>query len=490
MRKTSRWVVYLGISFFALVVVGLSLSTLPGQNYYNPYTGKKKPQANYNPFTGRGTPNKQSNPFTGRLPQQRINPYTGRPIANAPPNPLTNPGSSPQYSSGPGSIPQGKLPVTGKSGPGLDSLDRAILGIMNRHGIPGASLSVSKDGKLVYAKGFGWSHLEKGKKVLPETLFGLASLSKPITAIAVLLLIERGLLRLDDRVMDIIGHIRPPKGIPVQEKLKKVTIRQLLNHTGGWDRRKAGDPADWQPQIARALNKPIPLSEKEFISFMMGVELDFEPGTQNVYSNVGYIMLGEVIAKVSGESYEDFIRKNVLQPSGIQQELFNASSRNYTSNEAHRYLAGSLNPLPPMNLPMVQAAAGWSISSVDMVRFLSTLDGSRGKGLLKQGTYRLMLTAPPDPVKPRKDGSYNGLGWPSVKITEEGFMYSHDGSFHGMRTFARHKPNGVNWALMFNISMTPDALDSRILQSSVKEIRQQVDLLKNYPDVDYFDEFK
>ena len=84
--------------------------------------------------------------------------------------------------------------MNGKAGPGLKAFDEAMLKIMDRHGIPGASLAIAKEGKLVLAKGYGWANIASGKAIQPDTLFGLASLSKPLTAIAVLKLVEQGKL--------------------------------------------------------------------------------------------------------------------------------------------------------------------------------------------------------------------------------------------------------------------------------------------------------
>src|SRR5262245_33096392 len=88
------------------------------------------------------------------------------------------------------------VPVKGKAGPGLEPFDTAMLSIMDRHGVPGAALAVARDGKLVLAKGYGWANLSSGIAVQPDTLFGLASISKPFTAVAALKLVEQGKLDL------------------------------------------------------------------------------------------------------------------------------------------------------------------------------------------------------------------------------------------------------------------------------------------------------
>src|SRR5438874_97697 len=107
--------------------------------------------------------------------------------------------------------PLAAIPINGQAGPGLEPFDAAMRTIIDRHGLPGAALAIAKEGRLVFAKGYGWANLGGGEGVQPNTLFGLASLSKPITAVAILKLVEQGRLRLDDRVFDIV-QIKPPAG--------------------------------------------------------------------------------------------------------------------------------------------------------------------------------------------------------------------------------------------------------------------------------------
>jgi N-acyl-D-amino-acid deacylase len=448
-----------------------------------------------NPLTGGTLPQAQFNPLTGGGPAGQINPYTGKPMpVPAAVNPLT--GKLQELKATPTPTaplvyqwPKGKFPITGKAGPGLEPLDALVQGLMTRHGIPGASLVIAKDGKLVYAKGFGWADLTAAVAVNPLTVFGLASLSKPLTALAILWLFEHGQLDLDDRAFDILAHIKPLPGAKVDPNLKKITIRQLLNHTGGWDRTRSGDPTNWEPQIAQALGVAAPVSDEQFITFMMGVPLDFAPGSEYEYSNVGYVILGRIVEKVSGQPYETFVKKHVLEPAGLSQPFVSHGDRAYKKGEARRYLAGTSILLPPMDLPMVQAAGGWEASAVDMVRLLTALDGSRGKALFKPATFKQMLAPPPAPLQARPDGTYNGLGWPTVTPAADGFGYAHDGNFHGMRTFMKRSPRGVNWALLFNVSTQPDPVDAKMIAQAVQETRRRVESFEQYPDIDLFGQF-
>jgi N-acyl-D-amino-acid deacylase len=380
------------------------------------------------------------------------------------------------------------FPVTGKAGPGLQPIDRAMHTIMSRHGIPGGAIALAKEGRLVFAKGYGWAALGE-VPARPDTTFGLASLSKPITALAILLLIEQGKLKLEDTWLDILRHLAPPRGSRIDPRLKKITIHQLLNHTGGWDRARSGDPINFSVPAARRLGVPLPLTPDQLISFMMGLPLDFEPGTQARYSNLGYIILGQVIEKVSGQRYEDYVRKNVLEPAGVRKAALRHSPK-YLPGEARCYLAGTGTPLPHLDLPMVKAAAGWAASPVDMVRLLTALDGSRGKPLLRAATRKLMLTPPAPPLGTQPNGNFPGLGFEIAYTGKDGYGYFQDGNWYGMRTFMKRTPRGVNWVLTFNASMQPDLIDRQVAAAAVQELKATVERIVDYPKVDFFDDYR
>jgi N-acyl-D-amino-acid deacylase len=382
-----------------------------------------------------------------------------------------------------------EFPITGKAGPDLEAFDKAMQTIMRRHGIPGGALAIAKDGRLVYAKGFGWADLAGGKAVGPFTLFGLASLSKPITALAILKLMEEGKLKLDDSAFDYLKHLRPPPGANVDPRLKTITIYQLLNHSGGWNRNVSGDPVNWSPQIAQTLRVRLPLTPDQFISYVMGLPLDFAPGSESQYSNIGYIVLGQIVEKASGKSYEEYVQKNVLEPMGAKTAGMNSLTK-YLPGEARRYLAGTDILLPPLQLPMVRAAGGWSASTLDMIRLLTSLDGSRGKSFLSEKTMKLFLAPPPAPLKVRPNNTFPGLGFETVYVASDGYGYFQDGNWHGMRAFMKRTKKGVNWVMTFNASMQPDMIDAQIGKATLQEIREHVERDRDYPKVDLFKEFE
>ena len=128
--------------------------------------------------------------------------------------------------------------VTGRHDPALASFDDLMTSFVKTHKVPGASLAVTRQGQLMYARGFGYADLEKKQPVEPDSQFRIASISKPITAVAILQLVEQGKLKLTDRVFKILKpkpHFENREG-RVDPRLEQVTILHCLQHSGGWDR--------------------------------------------------------------------------------------------------------------------------------------------------------------------------------------------------------------------------------------------------------------
>ena len=221
----------------------------------------------------------------------------------------------------------------------------------------------------------------------------------------------------------------------------------------------------------------------------MGMPLQFAPGTDSEYSNTGFILAGEIIAKVSGQPYGRFVEEQVLLPMGIKRTALWPAGGKYLPEVALRHLAGALTPLPPMHLPMVDAAGGWFASVVDLMRFLTSIDNSRGKSILNAKTRDLMREPPPPPLKRRDNGTWFGLGWDIVGENGEKYGYYKEGSYQGMRTFMKRLGSGINWALLYNASMEFDPVDKRMLSATAEEVQQLIEGIENYPDVDLFEEY-
>src|ERR1051326_2116374 len=209
---------------------------------------------------------------------------------------------------------------------------------MEARDIPGGALAVVKDGRLVYTRGYGWADRENKVPVKPASLFRIASISKPFTAVAVLKLIEEQTLKLDALVWDLLDLTSwIPSGKNADQRWRQITVRHLLQHTGGWDRDKSFDPMFRSRQIASAFGLPSPPPARVIIRYMLGQPLDFDPGTRYAYSNFGYCLLGRVIEKIAGTSYESFVREKVLAPIGIKQMRIGASLAEKRAENEVRY---------------------------------------------------------------------------------------------------------------------------------------------------------
>jgi N-acyl-D-amino-acid deacylase len=383
-----------------------------------------------------------------------------------------------------------EVPIRGKAAPGLEPFDDAVLGIMNHHGVVGASLAIAADGKLALAKGYGWMDTEGSDPVEPDALFGLASASKPFTAVGVLLLVEQGKFGLDDSVFDLLKNIKSPRGLKSDPRLSDITVRQCLNHSGGWDRHITGDSTGWELPICRLLRARPPVTAEQFISFTRAVPLAFKPGDRNEYSNVGFVLLGELISRYSGQPYERFIKEKVMKPIGITRMDLHRYDGKYLAKEARRHLSGIHTSLPPVQLPMIDPSGGWSGSAIDLVRFLSNIEGSLGKPVLSEKSRKLMLEPPPEPIKPRDDGTYFGLGWDDAIMTDKGFAYSKEGSLPGIRTFMRRTADGVCTALLMNTGMDFDTSDKQVFAKTLKEVHKLLENFEKHPDVDFFGDYR
>jgi N-acyl-D-amino-acid deacylase len=124
-------------------------------------------------------------------------------------------------------------PITGQAVPRLKRIDAVMLEILHDHHIPGGSLAIAREGKLVFARGYGWADVENKKPVVPSSRFNIASCSKAITASAILKLVDEGKLRLGDKAFAMLDNLKPSEGAKVDPRLRDITVRQLLHHAGG-----------------------------------------------------------------------------------------------------------------------------------------------------------------------------------------------------------------------------------------------------------------
>src|SRR4030095_768114 len=176
-------------------------------------------------------------------------------------------------------------------------IDSFIKSEMQKQQIPGVAVGVMRNGKIILAKGYGFANLEHQVPVTPETIFQSGSMGKQFTATAMMMLVEEGKLSLDDSITKYFP------GAPAT--WEKITVRHLLTHTGGM----TDYPSDFDFRRD--------YTESEMLEKIKLVPLAFQPGEKWSYSNLGYVTLGILINKVSGQFYGDFLRDRVFKPLGM-----------------------------------------------------------------------------------------------------------------------------------------------------------------------------
>lgn len=282
---------------------------------------------------------------------------------------------------------------------------------MARQKIPGLSLLVAKGGKIIRAEGFGLANVELQVPVKPETVFQSGSVGKQFTATAVMMLAEEGRIGLDDPLARYFAD--------APTSWKDVTVRELLSHTAGF-----GDyPKDF--------NFRKDWSEDEELKLIEGIPLAYPPGTSWKYSNFGYVTLGILIYRVTGEFYGDFLQRRIFQPLGMQSTRIISEADIVPNRSAgYRLEKGELKNQEWV-APMVNTTADGSLylSILDLAKWDAALYTEK---LLKRSSVDLMWT----PVR-LKNGQSNkgkyGFGW----FIEDRYGHRcihHDGSWQGFET--------------------------------------------------------
>jgi CubicO group peptidase (beta-lactamase class C family) len=202
----------------------------------------------------------------------------------------------------------------------------AILKDWNKPDTPGAAVAVVKDGKLLFAKGYGVANLEYGIPIKPDTVFHVASVSKQFTAMALVLLERQDKLSLEDDIRKHLSEL-PDYG-------HKITIRNLLQHT-------SGIRDQWQTLALAGWRLDDVITQKQILRLMFRQkELNFPPGTEHLYSNGGYTLAAEIVARVSGKSFPEFCRETIFEPLGMKSTHFHDDHTHIDRNRAYSYNGG------------------------------------------------------------------------------------------------------------------------------------------------------
>src|ERR1041385_1624532 len=294
-------------------------------------------------------------------------------------------------------------------GPRMEQIIQSYVG---NHAFMGSVL-VARDGKTLLDKGYGFANLEWQVPNTPTTRFRIGSITKQFTAASILLLEERGKLKIEDPVKKYMAD--------APAAWDKVTIFHLLTHTSG-----IPSFTSFPDLPKRQLEAMTP---QQLVDWFRDKPLEFEPGTKWNYSNSGYVLLGYLIEKISGQSYADFVQQNIFTPLGMKDSGYDSNSA-IIVHRAAGYAPGKSGPVNAgfvdMSIPF-SAGALYSTTE-DLLRWEEGLFGGK---VLKPESLTKMTT-------PFKQDYALGLG---VSANDGHKMFAHDGGIEGFNTFLGYFPD-------------------------------------------------
>jgi D-alanyl-D-alanine carboxypeptidase len=239
----------------------------------------------------------------------------------------------------------------------LNQVEALVESYLAAYDVPGLSLAYGRGDRILLAQGYGLADRHEHRQVTLESLFRIASLSKPFTSAAVFTLVEAGMLRTSDHVFGSNGILTGFALRKHTDWLQAVTIEHLLTHTaGGWSN-KEHDPMFHETDRDR----------KVFLQRTLdSYPLEAAPGTRYAYSNFGYFLLGRVIEQVSGQPYGEYVRQHVQAPLGITD--MQLGRKETAAGEVHYYGQGRDDPYA-IPIELHDANGGWIATPTDLVHF-------------------------------------------------------------------------------------------------------------------------
>jgi len=293
-----------------------------------------------------------------------------------------------------------------------DGIDSYVEAEMQKRHVPGVSIAVVRDGQVVCSKGYGMANVELSVPATDKTVYQLASVTKTFTAAAIMMLVEKGKLGLDDKISKHLADL--PKA------WENVTVRQLLNHTSGI--KSYTSVRDFLKTARKDCQ------QREILDLVAKEPMDFGPGEKWLYNNTGYFLLGMLIEKVTGKTYGEFLTERIFKPLGMSQTRAN-DLHAIIPNRAQGYdWEGGVLRNGEYVSPTQPFSAGMLVSSVsDLVKWDAALASEK---LLKKSTLDQMWT----PTKTSKGGMATyGFGWQVDKVNGHRLI-AHGGGIPGFST--------------------------------------------------------
>lgn len=335
-------------------------------------------------------------------------------------------------------------------------VDDIITGFLDREGIAGATLAIARNGVLLDERAYGVADPATGHAMTPEDRLRIASLSKPVTAAAVMTLIEDGTLYLDAKVTNLL----PALDFSGDARYGDLTVRHLLRHRGGWDRAQTFEPM-LEPESWTALGLEEPRSCVPITEAMLKRPLEFAPGEEYAYSNLGYCLLGLVIERLTGQPYEAVVRSRLLEPSGVEGVALDRRAATVPPLAAS---ATGWQPVPEPEhlLDVLGPAGGWVAPAGALARLLSA------------DVMDLTLA---HPEEQERSEQFYGFGW-RVWPTSDAPTHTHFGAMPGVFSVVIRLPDGLTVVVLMNGRPGDDwAAFGRLLSALPDAVRPE---LKDY----------
>lgn len=373
--------------------------------------------------------------------------------------------------------------------------DEIMRKYMQKYQIRAGSLAIAHNGKLALMRGYTWS--EPGYPLTePTSLFRVASCSKPLTSILIHQLIEKGMLRLDTPMQQILQLKTPDGSAPRDARFDDILVWHLLSHLGGFDDIYTFDPLFDEEVVAQALGVAFPLTKYQIASFMATQPLTYAPGTRFAYANFGFCLLGLIIEKLTGVPYEEALTHHLYQPLGLSRPRIGGSLLSQQVPGEVRYHAKlpmvrssamtAQRPLVPahyggLNLSNHDANGGQILAAPDYAKVLTAFDYGYAKPLLQPATAKEMWTEP---------GVLAGKnilrGW-FKGVTSHGHpVVGHDGGFYGTMTVVFRRSDNFSFVVFFNRDFNASVAIDGAGNDLTNALSAAVDAVPVWPDHDLF----
>jgi CubicO group peptidase (beta-lactamase class C family) len=390
----------------------------------------------------------------------------------------------------PGTIPLShKLSNDIPENAAMGDFDSTFEAFMKKFEIVGASVAIAKEGRLVFSKGFGMADKEIDEPATPKSLFRIASVSKLITAVAIMKLIEDEKLSIDQKVFGSDGILDSSPYRNYKDTLyEEITVQHLLNHTAGWNSKKS-DPVLNSLYVSRIMDVEPPASTPVIIEYALSRQLDFTPGEKYCYSNLGYCVLGEIVKEVTGMEYEDYVQFAILQPLGIYDMHIGKSFYDERFPFEVRYYDVDRNPLVwsyngsgdlvPVeyggnNIELLGAAGGWIASAPELAKLMVAVDGFNSCPDILSGLTVDYMT------KTQQHTQKKLIGW---RGADGHGTWWRTGTLSGTTALIMRHANETNWVVLLN---TTTSKRKRIHNELSRLMFKSLYQVKEWPEYDLF----